>query len=107
MVIFVLIHLLPMPQSLLLCLNLVLLSSPLADIVRRYMPPTIPAGTPCVAVVWARLKVGSDDRGIRPFIVSLNDGYNMCPGVIAKYAYILPVDRTCVPTPSFQAAAIP
>jgi hypothetical protein len=77
------------------------------DYLPRFMPPTIPAGTPCVAVVWARLKVGSDDRGIRPFIVSLNDGYNMCPGVIAKYAYILPVDRTCVPTPSFQAAAIP
>jgi acyl-CoA oxidase len=50
----------------------------------RFMPPTIPAGTPCVAIVWARLKVGTEDRGIRPFIVPLNDGHNMCPGVVAK-----------------------
>jgi hypothetical protein len=54
----------------------------------RFMAPTIPAGTPCVAIVWARLKVGTDDRGIRPFIVPLNDGHNMCPGVIAKWDWL-------------------
>jgi acyl-CoA oxidase len=48
------------------------------------MSPTIPAGTPCVAIVWARLKVGTEDRGIRPFIVLLNDGHTMYPGVTAK-----------------------
>ena len=56
----------------------------LISIICRFMPPTIPAGTPCVAIVWARLKVGTDDRGIRPFVVPLNDGKSMYPGITAK-----------------------
>ena len=45
------------------------------------MPPTVPAGLPTVAVVWARLVVFDEDRGVRPFIVYLNDGKQMCTGV--------------------------
>jgi hypothetical protein len=82
MVIFVSIRLLSMLQSSLLYLMSICRSY--ADLMHRFMPPTIPAGKPCIAIVWARLKVGLDDRGIRPFIVQLNDGHNMCPHVIAK-----------------------
>ncbi|KAF9887215.1 hypothetical protein FE257_010469 [Aspergillus nanangensis] len=48
----------------------------------KFMPPSMPvAGIPRVAVVFARLVVDSEDRGIRPFLVPLNDGYEMCTGV--------------------------
>ncbi|TCD65983.1 hypothetical protein EIP91_001930 [Steccherinum ochraceum] len=50
----------------------------------KMMPPTLPAGKPCIAVVFARLMVGLEDRGIRPFIVALNDGVQMCAGIRAK-----------------------
>ncbi|KAF7968691.1 hypothetical protein HWV62_29700 [Athelia sp. TMB] len=50
----------------------------------KFMPPTIPAGAPCIAVVWAKLIVDREDRGIHPFLVPLNDGKIMCPGVTAK-----------------------
>lgn len=52
------------------------------------MPPTIPAGRPTVAVVWARLIVGSEDRGVRPFVVYLNDGKQMCTGIKSKYVVL-------------------
>ncbi|KAK9234724.1 acyl-CoA dehydrogenase/oxidase C-terminal [Lipomyces kononenkoae] len=48
----------------------------------KYMPPTSPqVGFPRVAIVIARLLVDSKDRGTRPFIVWLNDGYRMRQGV--------------------------
>jgi len=51
----------------------------------KAMPPTgIVAGLPRIAVVFARLIVEHKDRGIRPFLVPLNDGETMCPGVISK-----------------------
>ncbi|KAI0633864.1 acyl-CoA dehydrogenase NM domain-like protein [Trametes polyzona] len=50
----------------------------------KFMPPTIPAGEPCVAVVYARLIVNGEDRGHRPFLVPLNDGKQMCTGVQSK-----------------------
>ncbi|VDB99855.1 unnamed protein product [Peniophora sp. CBMAI 1063] len=50
----------------------------------KFMPPTIPAGAPTIGVVFARLLVDAEDRGIRPFIVTLNDGVHMTPGVTAK-----------------------
>ena len=36
----------------------------------RMMPLTVPAGKPCVAVVFARLTIAAEDHGIRPFIVT-------------------------------------
>ena len=48
------------------------------------MPPTVPAGLPCVAVVFAKLIVGGEDRGHRPFVVPLNDGKQMCAGITSK-----------------------
>jgi acyl-CoA oxidase len=50
---------------------------------RRLMPPTVPAGLPTVAIVFARLVIDAHDRGIRPFVVSINDGHEMCTGVTA------------------------
>ncbi|KAI0656604.1 acyl-CoA dehydrogenase NM domain-like protein [Cubamyces menziesii] len=50
----------------------------------KFMPPTVPAGLPCVAVVFAKLIVNGEDRGHRPFIVPLNDGKQMCTGVQSK-----------------------
>ncbi|OCH86126.1 acyl-CoA dehydrogenase NM domain-like protein [Obba rivulosa] len=50
----------------------------------KFMPPTMPVGTPCIAVVFARLIVDGEDRGIRPFIVPLNDGDQMCKGVESR-----------------------
>ncbi|KAB8238775.1 acyl-CoA dehydrogenase NM domain-like protein [Aspergillus alliaceus] len=51
----------------------------------KYMPPTSPIpGFPRVGIVIARLLVDGEDRGVRPFIVWLNDGWRMCKGVSAK-----------------------
>ena len=51
------------------------------------MPPTLPyGGVPRVGLVLARLVVRGADKGIRPFIVALNDGKEMCKGVTARYA---------------------
>ena len=47
----------------------------------------MPAGLPCVAVVFARLIVDSEDRGHRPFIVPINDGKQMCAGVQSRYVH--------------------
>jgi hypothetical protein len=50
------------------------------------MPPTTPInGFPRVAVVMARLIVGGEDHGARPFIVKLNDGQTMSDGITSKY----------------------
>ncbi|EAU33843.1 predicted protein [Aspergillus terreus NIH2624] len=51
----------------------------------KFMPPSMPvAGIPRVAVVFCRLMVEGDDRGIRPFLVPLNDGRQMCTGVMSQ-----------------------
>ncbi|KAL5343588.1 hypothetical protein BJX70DRAFT_115256 [Aspergillus crustosus] len=51
----------------------------------KCMPPTTTrGGLPVVAVVIARLIVDGENRGVRPFLVSLNDGQEMCKGVTAK-----------------------
>ncbi|OQD65072.1 hypothetical protein PENPOL_c006G10071 [Penicillium polonicum] len=61
----------------------------------KFMPPSMPvAGIPRIAVVFARLMVGDDDRGIRPFIVSLGDGKKMCKGVTSKLLPPIACGRT-------------
>ena len=53
--------------------------------VHRYMPPTLPdVGVPRLGVVMARLKVGTKDCGVRPFLVPLNDGSSMYSGISAR-----------------------
>ncbi|KZT19609.1 acyl-CoA oxidase [Neolentinus lepideus HHB14362 ss-1] len=50
----------------------------------KHMPPTLPMrGVPAIGIVFARLLANGNDHGIRPFIVSLNDGHEMCEGVRA------------------------
>ncbi|KAJ5623247.1 Acyl-CoA dehydrogenase/oxidase [Penicillium lividum] len=51
----------------------------------KVMPPTTPrGGIPVVAIVMARLMNEDKDCGIRPFLVQLGNGIEMCKGVIAK-----------------------
>ncbi|KAJ7488099.1 acyl-CoA dehydrogenase NM domain-like protein [Mycena latifolia] len=55
-----------------------------SDAAAKFMAPTNPCGVPCVAIVFARLIVDHDDRGIKPFLVPINDGRTMYPGIISK-----------------------
>ncbi|TQV95615.1 hypothetical protein V2A60_000799 [Cordyceps javanica] len=51
----------------------------------KSMPPATPySNTPRIAVVFARLVVGGQQRGIRPFIVRLHDATAMAPGVTSR-----------------------
>ncbi|TFY67384.1 hypothetical protein EVJ58_g1658 [Rhodofomes roseus] len=51
----------------------------------KYMPPTIPVlSRPCIAIVFAQLVVDGEKRGIRPFVVTLNDGKSMSKGISAQ-----------------------
>ncbi|EGN96740.1 hypothetical protein SERLA73DRAFT_111417 [Serpula lacrymans var. lacrymans S7.3] len=50
----------------------------------KHMPPTVPAGLPCVAVVFAQTIINGESRGVKPFLVPINDGYNMMPGISCK-----------------------
>ncbi|KAH9225282.1 hypothetical protein K456DRAFT_1732043 [Colletotrichum gloeosporioides 23] len=55
----------------------------------KAMPPTSPlAGMARVAVVFARLIVSGNDRGVKPFVVRINDAGGMCDGVVSR---VLPV----------------
>ena len=52
------------------------------------MPPNgLYGGMPRVAIVFARLIVDGEDRGIRPFIVALSNGVSMCKGVTSRYVF--------------------
>ncbi|KAF9875380.1 acyloxidase [Colletotrichum karsti] len=57
----------------------------------KAMPPTTPlAGIPRVAVVFARLIVRNDDRGVKPFLVPINDEWEMHRGVTSRALPIRP-----------------
>ncbi|OQE16550.1 hypothetical protein PENFLA_c027G06212 [Penicillium flavigenum] len=51
----------------------------------KIMPPAAPVkGFPRVGIIFARLILSGEGRGIRPFITWLSDGEQMCNGVTAK-----------------------
>ncbi|KAJ6509202.1 hypothetical protein C8R47DRAFT_12821 [Mycena vitilis] len=50
----------------------------------KYMPPTVPCGLPCIAVVMARLLKNGVDLGIKPFLVPINYGNVLYPGITAR-----------------------
>ncbi|KAL4995026.1 acyl-CoA dehydrogenase NM domain-like protein [Aspergillus recurvatus] len=51
----------------------------------KYMPPTSPQpGFPRIGIVMARLIIDEQDKGIRSFLVWLNDGHSMRKGVSVK-----------------------
>ncbi|PWY83648.1 acyl-CoA oxidase [Aspergillus sclerotioniger CBS 115572] len=51
---------------------------------RKFMPPSAPvAGIPRIALVFARLLIDGEDRGIGPFIVPINNGQQMQRGIKA------------------------
>ncbi|ESK86756.1 acyl- oxidase [Moniliophthora roreri MCA 2997] len=60
-----------------------MLNSPVKE-AAKYMPPTAPCGIPMIAVVFARLLVGGEDRGVKPFMVHLNDGHRMNSNINCK-----------------------
>ncbi|KAK1966808.1 putative acyl-CoA oxidase [Colletotrichum sublineola] len=65
-----------------------ILNTPTAGAAKA-MPPTSPlAGIARVAVVFARLIVDGDDRGVKPFVVPISDVGGMCAGVVSR---VLPV----------------
>ncbi|KAG7087211.1 hypothetical protein E1B28_013191 [Marasmius oreades] len=52
----------------------------------KYMSSTLPdVGHPCFGVVMARLITDQEtDRGVRTFVIQLNDGKTMCNGITAR-----------------------
>lgn len=57
----------------------------------KFMPPTTPlAGVPRLAVVFARLIVHGEDRGVKQFVVPLCDADRMLPGVVSRALPIRP-----------------
>ncbi|KAK6988896.1 acyl-CoA dehydrogenase NM domain-like protein [Favolaschia claudopus] len=51
----------------------------------KFMPPTLPVlGKPCFAIVFAQLVASGTSYGIRQFLVCLNDGRRMSPGISAR-----------------------
>ncbi|KAI2603754.1 putative acyl-CoA oxidase [Hypoxylon sp. NC1633] len=51
----------------------------------KAMPPSTPwAGMRRVGVVFARLLANGVDCGVKPFVVMLNDGNQMCPGITSR-----------------------
>ncbi|OXM47347.1 acyl-CoA dehydrogenase [Amycolatopsis alba] len=48
---------------------------------QKFMPNTVPAATPKIAVVLARLVVSDEDHGVFPFLVPLGDRSGSRPGV--------------------------
>lgn len=60
------------------------LNTPSSD-ASKFMPPMIPVlGRPCVSVVFAQLIMNGERCGVRPFLVPINDGFQMCPGVSTR-----------------------
>ncbi|KAI0259534.1 acyl-CoA dehydrogenase NM domain-like protein [Gloeopeniophorella convolvens] len=60
-----------------------LLSTP-TEAAAKCMPPTVPVGKPCIAVVFAKTVVNGNDHGVKPFIVEIHDGATMTPGIVSK-----------------------
>ncbi|KAK1463832.1 hypothetical protein CTAM01_17082 [Colletotrichum tamarilloi] len=57
----------------------------------KAMPPTTPlAGIPRIAVVFARLLVEGESRGVKPFIVPINDSTRMRPGIVSRALPVRP-----------------
>ncbi|KAF5578571.1 acyl dehydrogenase NM domain protein [Fusarium subglutinans] len=51
----------------------------------KFVPPSMPvAGVPRIAVVMAKLVVHGEDFGLRPVVVALSDGKQMCKGVTSR-----------------------
>ncbi|KAF5336966.1 hypothetical protein D9611_002989 [Ephemerocybe angulata] len=50
----------------------------------KYMPPSAPRGIPGVGLVFARLIVDGEDRGIRGFVVPISDGQKTYTGITVR-----------------------
>ncbi|OGM41715.1 acyl-CoA oxidase [Aspergillus bombycis] len=71
----------------------------------KFMPATTPIeGFPRIGIVIARVTVEGEDRGVKPFLVWLNDGHEMSTGIYAKRAGSKTLDH-CIT--SFEHVRLP
>jgi len=67
-----------------------------------------PGGTPSDSIVFARLLVNGEDRGAKPSLVPIHDGYSMSPGITAKFVLTrLNLPRLLTPILSFAIDSYP
>jgi acyl-CoA oxidase len=72
------------------------------------MPPTVPVlGRPCTAIIWAQLVVDGVKKGVRPFIVPLNDGKRMYKGITSKSVNSHFVQRLPLPILTLDPRQLP
>ncbi|KAI0259533.1 acyl-CoA dehydrogenase NM domain-like protein [Gloeopeniophorella convolvens] len=50
----------------------------------KYMSAVGPSGLPCVALVFARTFMRSEDHGVRPFLIPFHNGTELAPGVVCR-----------------------
>ena len=56
----------------------------------RFMPPSgVVEGMDRIAIVFARLHILREDRGIRPFVVYLSKNGRMCKGVTSRFVSLV------------------
>jgi hypothetical protein len=81
-----------------------------SDSALKWMPPTTPLGNiPKIGVVHAKLIVGGEYKGLRMFVVPLNNGAEMCKGISSKYVPFspLPLFPSSLPLHLFTSSPFP
>lgn len=61
------------------------------------------AGLPRIAVVMAKLIVEGEDHGVRPVVLALSDGFQMCKGITSRYA-VFPVSLNHIKNQEFHSS---
>jgi acyl-CoA oxidase len=74
----------------------------------KFVPPSMPvAGLPRIAVVMAKLMVEGEDFGLRPVVVALGDGKQMCKGVTSRLLPYMGGIQAPYAITSFDNVALP
>ncbi|KAL9471057.1 hypothetical protein ACSS6W_008998 [Trichoderma asperelloides] len=74
----------------------------------KFVPPSMPiARLPRIAVVMAKLVVEGEDFGIRPVVVALSDGFQMCKGVTSRLMPYMGGIQSPYAITSFDQVALP
>ncbi|KAK2022059.1 hypothetical protein LX32DRAFT_711042 [Colletotrichum zoysiae] len=66
------------------------LHSPSADAAKAMSPTTLLASIPRLAVVFARLFVSGEDRGVKPFVVNINTTGGIVAGITSRILFVRP-----------------
>jgi hypothetical protein len=59
----------------------------LMPVIHRFMLPTKPFSNPCIVVILTRTIADGIDYGIMPFLIPINDGVQMHPGVVCRHIF--------------------